>query len=311
VASTLETLNHQVSRISVDADVEPVIAALKRARPELVFNLTESFGGISSGDSSIAALLNLLDLRYTGSSPAGLMIAGDKSLTKKVLGFHGIQTPEFATVFRGALDWSGDIGFPLIVKPPQEDASIGITNKSIVRDLKELFGKIDALQSEFGQPVLVEEFVEGREFYVGVLGNLQAQPLPVMELDFSGLPVGAPRIASWEAKWGADGSGAGEGAEQSEAFAGTKSVFPTDLDEALVEKMQVIAVNAFEALRLRDYARIDLRVKPDGEVYIIEVNPNCYLEQSAEFARAAAKDGTSYHSLIAQIVELASARYAR
>lgn len=311
VASTLETLHHHVVRISVAEDVEPVIAALRRARPELVFNLTESFAGVSSGDSSIAALLNLLHLRYTGSSPAGLMVAGDKTLTKKVLGFHRIQTPEFATVYRGAVDWAGDIGFPLIVKPPQEDASIGITSGSVVRDLKELFGRIDALQSEFGQPVLVEEFVDGREFYVGVLGNLQPKALPIIELDFSGLPAGAPRIASWEAKWGADGSGAGEGAERSAEFAGTRSVFPGDLADEVVERIQATAVNAFEALRLRDYARIDLRVRGDGEIYVIEVNPNCYLERSAEFARAAEKDGISYHALIGKIVELASARYAR
>ncbi len=313
VASTLETLDHQVTRIPVDGEVEPVVEAIRRGRPELVFNLTESFAGISSGDSSIAALLNLLDQRYTGSSPAGLLLAGDKSLTKKVLRFHDIRTPEFVSVYRGSVDWAGDIGFPLIVKPPQEDASIGITRDSVVRDLKELFGRIDALQSEFGQPALVEEFVDGREFYVGVLGNLSARALPIMELDFSGLPAGVPRIASWEAKWGADGSGGGESAEKSAEFAGTKSVFPTDLSEELTERIQAIAVSAFEALRLRDYARIDLRVGEDDpdQVYVIEVNPNCYLERSAEFARAAEKDGLSYHALIAKIVELASARYAR
>ncbi len=311
VSSTLETLGHQVTRVPVDADVVPIVEGLKRARPELVFNLSESFAGVSSQDSSVAALLNLMGLRYTGSSPSGLMVAGDKSLTKKVLSFHSIQTPKFATVYRGAVDWAGDIAFPLIVKPPQEDASIGITNASIVTDLRELFGKIDSLQAEFGQPVMLEEFVEGREYYVGVLGNMQPRALPVVEMDFSGLPAGAPKIASWEAKWGADGSGAGEGAEESVEFAGTKSVFPTDLEESLVERLHETAINAFAALRLRDYARIDMRVKPDGEIYVIEVNPNCYLEKDAEFARSADRDGINYHALISNIVEFASARYAR
>jgi D-alanine-D-alanine ligase len=228
-----------------------------------------------------------------------------------VLRFHGIQTPEFATVYRGALDWAGDIGFPLIVKPPQEDASIGITNGSVVNDLRELFSRIDSLQTEFGQPALVEQFVDGREYYVGVLGNAKPHALPIVELDFSGLPVGTPRIASWDAKWGADGSGAGPGAEASPEFAGTRSVFPTDLDEKLVERIQETAVNAFEALRLRDYARIDLRVTSDDEIFVIEVNPNCYLEKEAEFARAADRDGINYHKLIARLVELANARYAR
>jgi D-alanine-D-alanine ligase len=311
LASTLEMLGHEVTRVSADSDVVPVVTALQKTKPELVFNLSESFAGVSSLESNVAALLNLLGLRYTGSSPAGLMLAGDKSLAKKVLRYHGIQSPESTTIYRGAVDVSGDISFPLIVKPPQEDASIGITNGSIVRDLKELFGKIDSLQSEFGQPVLVEEFVDGREFYVGVLGNMEAHALPIIEMDFSGLPAGAPRIASWEAKWGADSSGAGAGAEKSAEFAGTKSVFPTDVDESLVERMQQTAVNAFEALRLRDYARIDLRVDAKGEIYVIEVNPNCYLERNAEFARAAEKDGINYHALVARIVELASARYAR
>jgi D-alanine-D-alanine ligase len=311
LSSALETLGHQVTRVSADADVTPVVTGLQRANPELVFNLTESFAGISALDSNVAALLNLMGLRYTGSSPSGLFLAGDKSLTKKVLGFHGIQTPKFMTVYRGAVDWAGELEFPLIVKPPQEDASIGITSKSIVTDLKELFDAIDGLQSEFKQPVLVEQFVEGREFYVGVLGNFDAEVLPIIEMDFSGLPAGMPRIASWEAKWGADGSGEGVGAEKSAEFRGTKSVFPTDLDDALIERIQKTALDAYEALRLRDYARIDLRVSASGEIYIIEVNPNCYLEKNAEFARAAQCHGLSYHALIARIVELASARYAR
>lgn len=311
LTTALETLNHDVTRVSTDADVVPVVTALRKLQPELVFNLAESFAGRSALESNVAALLNLLDLRYTGSSPAGLFLAGDKTLAKKVLRYHDLQTPQSATVYRGALDWAEDIAFPVIVKPPQEDASIGITNGSVVNDLQDLFRKIDSLQTEFQGPVLVEEFVDGREFYVGVLGNFEAQALPVIEMDFSGLPAGALHIASWDAKWGADGSGAGAGAEQSAEFAGTKSIFPTDLDDELTERLQRTAVQAFGALRLRDYARIDLRVAADGEIFVIEVNPNCYLEREAEFARAAQKDGLSYHALIARIVELAGARYAR
>ena len=311
VVTALETLGHQVTRVAVADDIVPVISALRKAAPDLVFNLTESFDGVSSLDSNLAALLNLLSLRYTGSSPAGLLMAGDKTLAKKVLRVHGIRTPEFSTMYRGALDWGGDIGFPLIVKPPQEDASIGITGASIVHDLKELFARIDSIQTEFGQPVLVEQYIEGREYYVGVLGNMEALALPPVEMDFSALPAGIPKIASWEAKWGADGSGAGAEAEKSIEFARTKSIFPSDLSEDLAEKLKQVALNAFEALRLRDYARIDMRVDDRGEIHVIEVNPNCYLEKNAEFARAAEKEGINYHALIARIVELASARYAR
>jgi D-alanine-D-alanine ligase len=311
LAGTMETLHHTVARVPVDADIIPVVESLRRSPPELVFNLTESFAGVSSLDSNLAALLNLLGLRYTGSSPSGLVLAGDKSLTKKVLSFHGIRTPKFATVYRGAVDWVGDIDFPLIVKPPQEDASIGITSGSLVNDLRELLSKIDELQSEFGTHVLLEEYIEGREFYVGVLGNVNARALPVMELDFSRMPAGMPRIASWEAKWGADGSGEGPEAEKSAEFAATRSVFPTDLDDDLTERLQETAVDAFHALRLRDYARIDMRVSSSGDVYVIEVNPNCYLERGAEFARSAEKGGLTYHALVAEILSLALARYSK
>src|SRR5689334_14204360 len=207
IEQALIELGHEVSRTAVAGEVTPVIAALQADEPGLVFNLAESFGGKSALESNVAALLNLLGSRYTGSSPAGLMLSGDKSLMKKVLRFHEILTPQFATVFRGALDHVGDLHFPLIVKPPQEDASIGITSKSVVRDLKELLATMDALQREFQSPVLVEEFVDGREFYVGVLGNASPTALPVIELDFSAFPADRPKVASWEAKWGEGGSG--------------------------------------------------------------------------------------------------------
>jgi D-alanine-D-alanine ligase len=271
----------------------------------LVFNLAESFRGKSALESNVAALLNLLDLRYTGSSPAGLILAGDKTLTKKVLAFHGIQSAKFATVFRGQVDWAHEIDFPLLVKPPQEDASLGITQKSVVNDVKELLDVISTTQQEYQSPVLVEEFIDGREFYVGVIGNSNAEALPIIELDFSKFPAGLPKIASWEAKWG------DEGDEKGAEFEGTQSIFPGDLSEGLTKKIQQVAIDAFQALRLRDYGRIDLRVTSDEQVYVIEANPNCYLEKNSEFARAAEKAGFAYPALIGRIIELATARYSR
>ena len=305
IETALKAGDHTCTRVVVDDKVEPLVKALTDAAPDIVFNLAESFGGRSALESNVAALLNLLGLRYTGSSPAGLILAGDKTLTKKVLTFHGILTARFATVFRGAVDWAGDIGFPLILKPPQEDASLGITQKSIVNDVQELLQTISSLQTEYQGPVLAEEFIDGREFYVGVLGNSDAKALPVMELDFSGYPEGIPKIASWEAKWG------DEGDEKGAEFEGTKSIFPTDLSDELTERMQKVALDAFNALRLRDYARVDLRVNAKEEIYVIEVNPNCYLEKKAEFASAAGKSGIEYPALIERILELANARYSR
>ena len=303
--TAIKSNGHDVVRLSLADSVDPVLEAVRRDRPDLVFNVAESFGGRSALESNVAALLNLLGLHYTGSSPAGLILAGDKTLTKKVLTFHGILTARFATVFRGSVDWAGDINFPLILKPPQEDASLGITQKSIVNDVQELLQTMSSLQQEYQGPVLAEEFIDGREFYVGVLGNSGVEALPVMELDFTGYPEGKPKIASWEAKWGDDGD------EKGAEFEGTKSIFPTDLPDDVVERMQKVAVDAFNALRLRDYARVDLRMNAGGEIYVIEVNPNCYLEKNAEFATAAAKHGIEYGDLIGRILDLASARYSR
>src|SRR5215207_6863334 len=305
IEGALHAGGHETRRVMVDSAVEPLVSALTSERPDLVINLAESFAGKSALESNIAALLNLLDLRYTGSSPAGLLVAGDKTLSKKVLQFHGIKTPEFATVYRGAVDWAGDVKFPLIMKPPQEDASLGITQKSVVRDVRELLEKIAEIQGEYQSPALAEEFVEGREFYVGVLGNQNAKALPIIELDFSKFPADRPRIASWEAKWGDQGDA--KGAE----YEGSESVFPENLPDELRDRIQKAALEAFHALRLRDYARVDMRVTDAGEIYIIEVNPNCYLEAKSEFARAAERDGMTYDALIGQIVELAAARYAR
>jgi D-alanine-D-alanine ligase len=304
LVGALTSFGHEVDRLPVDNEVAPVVAQLERYQPDLVFNLIESFNDKSALGSNVTALLNLLGLRYTGSSPAGMIVADDKSLTKKILRFHGIQTPEFATLYRGAVDWAGDLSFPVIVKPPQEDASIGISASSVVNEIKDLFARIDELQSEYQSPVLVEQFIEGREFYVGLLGNVNVEALPIIELDFSKFPADRPRIASWEAKWG-DEEGGGE------EFAGTQSVFPEGLDEALVERMQQVARDCFQALRLRDYARIDMRVTEAGEIYVIEVNPNCYLEEQSEFAQSALKHGLAYEKLIENILALAQARYSR
>ena len=305
VREALAAAGHNASLLAVDHNLSQTIRALIDEKPDLVFNLAESFSGRSALESSIAGLLNLIDLRYTGSSPSGLMLAGDKSISTKMLRAHGVKTPDSSTLFRGAVESVDKLSFPLIVKPPQEDASLGITGKSVVKDIQELFAQLDHLHTEYSSPILVEEFIDGREFYVGVLGNQQPKALPVVEMDFTGFPADKPRIASWSAKWGDDGEGSGA------EFAGTKSVFPEGLDESLVEKMNAVAIDAFQALRLRDYARVDMRVRNDGEVYVLEINPNCYLEREAEFARAAGKAGIEYNALIARIVELASARYAR
>ena len=278
---------------------EDALTGLTRVEADLFFNLTESYRGDDTKDTNIAAYLDLLGRRYTGAGPEALYLAQDKPLAKKIFSFHGIQTPTFATVFRGRLEHAHDIRFPLIVKPAREDGSIGIEFSAVVNSIKELMERIDALHIQLDSPVLLEEYVEGREIYVGILGNEKAEPLPLVELDLSKLPDGTPKIAGTEVKWEKD----------TDAYRKTKPVFPEDLDEPTTEKIRSTALAAFHALKLRDYGRIDIRLDKEGVPHVLEVNPNPYLLPKAEFPLAAKKAGRSYPDLINEIAELALGRY--
>ena len=265
-----------------------------------MFNLAESFGGNDMADYCIAAYLELLDKRFTGSGSHGLLFGQDKAAAKKILEFHGIQTPVFARSYRGRLDFSHDLVFPVIVKPAREDGSIGIEFSSVVTSIRELMERIDWLHANFDSPVLIEEFVEGREMYVGVIGNEHPEALPVIELDLSKLPEGTPRIAGAEVKWG----------KGTRAYRDTKSAIAEGLPDEVAGLLQQTAVAVYQALDLRDYARIDMRLRPDGRVAVIEANPNPWLASKAEFAMAARKSGRNYTQLIEEILDLAMARYA-
>jgi D-alanine-D-alanine ligase len=226
------------------------------------------------------------------------MLAQDKAIAKKIFGFHGIHTPTFAKSFRGRLDFSHDLQFPVIVKPAREDGSIGIEFSAVVTSIRELMERMDWLHANFNSPVLIEEYIDGREMYVGVIGNDKPEALPVVELDLSKLPDGTPRIAAAEVKWG----------KGTKAYRDTKSAIATDLAEETVAALQQTAVAAYQALELRDYGRVDMRLQSDGQIHVIEVNPNPWLGSRAEFAMAARKAGRTYTQLIEEITELALAR---
>jgi D-alanine-D-alanine ligase len=298
VAETLGKLGHDATLHVLDGSIKG-LHALARIDCDLVFNLAESFAGNDTADYCIASYLELLEKRFTGSGSHGLLYAQDKAVAKKILEFHGIHTPVFARSFRGRLDFSHDLAFPVIVKPAREDGSIGIEFNAVVSSIRELMERIDWLHANFDSPVLIEEYVEGREMYVGVIGNDNPQPLPVVELDLSKLPEGTPRIAGAEVKWG----------KGTRAYRDTKSAIAEDVSEEAIALMQTTAVAVFQALELRDYARIDMRLRPDGRVAVIEANPNPWLASKAEFAIAARKSGRNYTQLIEEIVDLALARY--
>jgi D-alanine-D-alanine ligase len=298
VAEALVKLGHEPVLHVLDGSIKG-LHALARTECDLVFNLSESFGGNDLADFCIASYLELLNRKYTGAGARGLMLAQDKALAKKIFAFHGIQTPVFATVFRGRLDFSHHLEFPVIVKPAREDGSIGIEFNAVVHSIRELMERIDLLHQNFDSPVLIEEYVEGREMYVGILGNGNLAPLPVVELDLSRLPEGIPRIASSEVKW----------RKGTSIYRDTKSRIVDDLPDETVALLQQTAVAAYQALDLRDYGRIDMRLRPNGRVAVIEANPNPWLSSRAEFVMAARKSGRTYADLIGEIVELAMGRY--
>jgi D-alanine-D-alanine ligase len=300
VAAALRRRDHQVSVLGVHGDVKKLLAGLGRRRPEMVFNLTESFGGRTGGDVLVAGLLEILGLRFTGGGPGELYLRQDKGLAKKVLAFEHIRFPDFAVFSRDSdLESCGRLRMPLFVKPLTADASIGIDGDSLVRDAGALMKRVVAIHDKVHDAALVEEYIEGREIYVGVLGNREPLALPPVEMDFSGLPDGAPRILGAKAKW----------SPRSAEYRGTRAVVP-ELPDELRARLQKAAVEAYRALRVRDYGRVDLRLADTGEIYVIEVNANCYLESGSEFVTAAAAAGMDYPALIQRIVELAAERYS-
>ena len=298
VADALGKLGHQATLHCLDGGARS-LHALARSEADLIFNLAESFAGNDTADYCIAAYLELMGKRFTGSGSHGLLYAQDKANAKKILEFHGIHTPVFARSYRGRLDFSHDLEFPVIVKPAREDGSIGIEFNAVVNSIRELMERIDWLHANFDSPVLIEEYVEGRDMYVGVIGNDNPAALPVVELDLSRLPEGTPRIAGAEVKWG----------KGTRAYRDTKSAVVDDLPDDTAATLQQTAVAVFQALELRDYARIDMRLRPDGRVAVIEANPNPWLASKAEFALAARKAGRTYTQLIGEILDLALSRY--
>jgi D-alanine-D-alanine ligase len=299
VASALRKNGHRVSIFGIHDDLRKLVTGLARRKSDLIFNLLESFGDNTGGDVAVAGVLDLLRFRYTGGGPGELYLRQDKGLAKKVFAFEGILYPHFAVFSQDAdFETAGNLRMPLFVKPLTADASIGIDGDSLVRDTTSLMKRVLAIHDKVGDSALVEEYIEGREFYVGVLGNREPIAFPPVEMDFSGMPDGMPHVAGTKAKW----------KKNTPEYKGTKSVLAEVPDE-LRAKLQKAALDAYRALRVRDYGRVDLRLTETGEIYVIEVNASCYLEEKSEFAMAAEAAEIEFPDLVQRIVELAVERY--
>jgi len=298
IAEALQENDHKVSVLAVHKDVREIIDGLQEQKPDLVFNLLETFGGNTAGDVAVAGLLDLLGVRYTGGGPGELYLRQDKGLAKKVFAFESILYPHFAVFSQNSdFETGGNLRMPLFVKPLTADASIGIDNGSLVRDSTALMKRVLEIHEKVNDSALVEEYIEGRELYVGVLGNREPVAFPPVEVDFSGLPEGAPQILGTEAKW----------QPESAELKGTKSILPEIPDE-LRAKLQKTALDAARAVRMRDYGRVGLRLTDTGDIYGSEVNANCYLEKESELAMAARAAGLDFPQLVQKIVDLAVER---
>lgn len=299
VARALMAKGHEVLMIGIQDQVGPLLDRLAAFQPKLVFNGCEGFRGHARHEYAVAAVLEMHGYRHTGSPPTALLVARNKSLTKKVLAYHGIRVPAFAEFHPGEKPVRpSELRFPLIVKPLLEDASVGIAQASVVEDDESLAERVRFIHEKFSQAAIVEELIEGRELYVGLIGNDEVDVLPIVEMTFGEPETGEHRIATYKAKWD----------EEYRKRKRIKNVFAKGLSEEITAKIGETCTTAYDALWLQDYGRIDLRLAHDDEVYVLEVNPNPFLAAEHEMANAAEKAGMDYNELIQRIVDEAMAR---
>ncbi len=295
VLATLENLGHEVHPLGVQYDLCPIRTAIHEFAPDIVFMLLEEFHGLGVYDSAIVSYLELMRQPYTGCNPRGMFLSRDKALSKKVLRYHRIATPRFA-VFprRNPHARLPALRFPLIVKSVTEDASLGIAQASIVRDHDALAARIAFVQQRLNADALVEEYIEGREFYVGVLGNNRLETFPVWEMIFSGLPDDVAPIATAKVKW--------DRAYQQKYGIVTRAA--DDLSPALAARIARLGKRVYRELHMSGYARIDMRMNARDQVYVLEANANPNLSYGEDFAEAAETGGMSYESLVQRILKL-------
>lgn len=292
----------QISNASVfgtDGNVEKLFSFLNLEKPDLVFNLCESVGHDASKEMCVASMYELMSINYTGSNALTLGTLLNKSRVKEILSYHKIPTPKFFVAKLNSKKISHNLQFPLIVKPLKEDASIAIENESVVKNQTELFNRIKYIHTNFNQDALVEEFIDGREINVAILGNGEnINVLPLSEIEMTSLPENFPKIVTYNAKW----------MKGTIEFENTIRVCPVNIEQKLIEKIHTIALESYEILSLRDYARVDMRIDKFGNPFVLEINPNPDLSTDAGFVAAANVFGLTYEKLIESIVNCAIER---
>lgn len=301
VAAALRAAGHDVLLVGIHRDLPRFLQRLDAARPDLVFNCAESFEGDDRLEYVIPSMIEALRLPYVGSAPLGLATSRDKELSKRILAHHGVRVPGFFTVAPGeAPALPEGLRYPLIVKPLATDASLGIAQASVVHDDAELRARVAFVHEQFRQPAIGEEFVDGRELYVSLVGNgAQLDVLPLTELVFD-KEKNAPeeRIATRAAKWD----------EAYRRRRGVRNQFARPIAEETRARIADTCRTAFRALQLRDFARCDVRLAADGTVWLLEANANPYISRGHDFALAAEKAGLDYAVFIDRLARTALAR---
>ncbi len=296
VFAALQRLGHEVEKMPIFDDIAPVLERVKSFAPEIVFNLAEAVHSDRSYEPNIPALLSLLKVRFTGAGPEALLLAKDKALSKKILTYHRVRVPHFRiSELARPLRRLRRFQFPGIVKPIGEDGSDGISKASFVRDEGEAIERARFVHEKFRCDVVIEQYIEGRELYLSALGHHRPVVFPPRELFFAQVPEGEPKIATYKTKWDAAYR------ERWGIYSGPAA----DLRSGTGKKLAVAARIAYRALKIRGFGRIDARLTPDGEVVVIEANPNPSLARDEDFAQSAAAAGIEYDALIQKVLDSA------
>jgi len=294
VIETLREIGHEVRVLGTHDNLSSIRTTVEEFRPHIVFNLMEAFADVTTFDQNVVSYLELLRLRYTGCNPRGLILARDKALSKKLLAYHRIPVPDFTVVRPGRKpQLPKKLRFPLIVKSLFFEASAGISQASVVENVDQLTRRVHFIHENLGTAAIVEQFIDGRELYVGVIGNERLETLPVWEMSFEKMPENRWRIATERVKWSTQ-------YQKRHGIMTDKAM----LDEGLAEKIQQIARRAYRALDLNGYARIDFRLDEESRPYVLEANPNPNLAYGEDFAESAEVHGLPYERLLDRILTL-------
>jgi D-alanine-D-alanine ligase len=293
VMAALGTLGHEAEHLAIYDDVDLLRQKLETFAPNVLFNLVEQFRNNPGFDQNIVSFFEMQDLPFTGCGSTGLTLCKHKGISKKILHYHGIHVPNFVVVPRGQrIARSKNLKFPILVKPVKEEASYGISRASFVEDDEQFRERVAFIHEKYKSAVIAEEYIDGREIYVSLMGNAKLTVFPIREMIFKEVPANEPKIATYKAKWD----------NEYRKRWGLENQFAENLDPALVSHIVETCKRIYRLLTIDGYARIDLRLSANNEVYFIEANPNPHLAEDEDFALAAGKAGLTYPQLIERII---------